>query len=67
MAFVYEFATDGCPLHLVNQNKGETKMTPNDIATSISGIVQMGDGNITASTNFTYTLERMDDSNTWDR
>ena len=67
MAFVYEFATDGCPLHLVNQNKGETKMTPNDIATNISGIVQMGDGNITASTNFTYTLERMDDSNTWDR
>ena len=67
MAFVYEFATDGCPLHLVNQNKGETKMTPNDIATSISGIVQMGGGNITASTNFTYTLERMDDSNTWDR
>ena len=42
-------------------------MTPNDIATNISGIVQMGDGNITASTNFTYTLERMDDSNTWDR
>ena len=67
MVFVYEFATDGCPLHLVNRNKGETKMTPNDIATSISGIVQMGDGNITASTNFTYTLERMDDSNTWDR
>ena len=67
MAFVYEFATDGCPLHLVNQNKGETKMTPNDIATSISGIVRMGDGNITASTNFTYTFERMDDSNTWDR
>lgn len=42
-------------------------MTPNDIATSIAGIVQMGDGNITASTNFTYTFERMDDSNTWDR
>ncbi len=42
-------------------------MTPNDMATSISGIVQTGDGNITASTNFTYTFERMDDSNTWDR
>lgn len=42
-------------------------MTPNDIATSISGIVQMGDGDITSSMNFTYTFKRMDDSNTWDR
>ena len=49
-----------------NKKQGE-KMTPNDMATSISGIVQTGDGNITASTNFTYTFERMDDSNTWDR
>jgi hypothetical protein len=67
IAFVFYIATDGCPLHLVNQNKGETKMTPNDIATSISGIVQTGDGNITASTNFTYSFGRLDDSNTWDR
>ena len=42
-------------------------MTPNDIATSISGLGQTGDGNISASINFTYTFERMDDSNTWDR
>lgn len=42
-------------------------MTPNDIATDISGLGQAGDGNITASTTFTYTFERLDDSNTWDR
>ncbi len=35
-------------------------MTPNDIATSISGIVQMGGGNITASTNFTYSFQSPD-------
>ena len=52
----------------LTKNKGErNKMTPDDIATSLSGIVQIGDGNITASTTFTYTFERMDDSNTWDR
>ena len=50
MAFVYEFATDGCPLHLVNQNKGETKMTPNDIATDISGLTPANDGNIATMT-----------------
>lgn len=71
MAFVYEFATDGCPLHLVNQNKGETKMTPNDIATSISGLKPVGGGNITASTNFTQSFAMgggytVDDANTWD-
>jgi hypothetical protein len=27
----------------------------------------MGDGNITTSTNFTYSFGRLDDSNTWDR
>ncbi len=42
-------------------------MTPNDIATSISGLKSVGEGNITASTNFTYTFERMDDAHTWDR
>ena len=40
-------------------------MTPNEIATNISGTAA-GMGNITASTNFTYTWERMDDSRTWD-
>lgn len=41
-------------------------MTPNDIATSIAGVGQMGDGNITTSTNFTYSYKGMDDANTWD-
>ena len=42
-------------------------MTPNEIATDISGLKSIVGGDFTASTNFTYTFERMDDSNTWDR
>lgn len=45
-------------------------MTPNDIATSISGLKPVGGGNITASTNFTHTWttngSQVDDANTWD-
>ena len=49
-------------------------MTPNEIATNISGTAA-GMGNITASTNHTYTItgysggnpiRQLDDSNTWD-
>lgn len=40
-------------------------MTPADIATDVSTISNFG--SINASVNFTYTFERMDDSNTWDR
>lgn len=40
-------------------------MTPQDIATDITAVNTTG--TINASTNFTYTGERMDDSNTWDR
>ena len=54
-----------CPLHLVNQNKGETKMTPNDIATSISGLKPVGEGDITNTVSYTYTFERLDDANNW--
>lgn len=39
-------------------------MTPNDIATDVTTF-QNG-GSINLSTNFTYSLQRMDDSNTWD-
>ena len=41
-------------------------MTPNDIATSISGLRTTGDGPINISVNYTYTFDRMDDSRTWD-
>ena len=46
-------------------------MTPNDIATSISGLGPVEGGNINASTNFTYSFvpgsgQSMDDSSTWD-
>ena len=45
-------------------------MTPNEIATNISGTAA-GMGNITASANYTHTFaganqQRMDDANTWD-
>jgi len=51
MAFVYEFATDGCPLHLVNQKQRRNKkMTPNDIATDISGLTPANNGNIATMT-----------------
>ena len=42
-------------------------MTPNDIATDITGHGTAGSGSINASVNYTYTFERMDDANTWDR
>ena len=53
---------------LVNQNKqkGNKKMTPNDIATDISGLNSTGTGSVAASVNYTYTFERMDDARTWD-
>ena len=41
-------------------------MTPNEIATSISGLGPTGEGPINLSVNYTYTFERMDDSRTWD-
>lgn len=40
-------------------------MTPNEIATNISGTAASM-GNITTSTSFTYSFQRMDDSNTYD-
>ena len=39
-------------------------MTPNDIATDVSSV--NGSGAINASTNFTYSFGKLDDSNTWD-
>lgn len=39
-------------------------MTPNDIATDVSTVQNLGSVNL--STNFTYSFQRMDDSNTWD-
>lgn len=39
-------------------------MTPSDIATDVSTVQNFG--SINASTNFTYSFQRMDDSNTWD-
>ena len=53
-----------CLLHLVNQKKGTKEMTPSDIATDMSTV--QGSGSVNLSTNFTYSCERMDDSNTWD-
>ena len=41
-------------------------MTPNEIATDISGLKSIEGGNITTSTNFTFCYNGMDDSNTWD-
>ena len=46
-------------------------MTPNEIATDVSGM-SAGMGNITTSVNYTYTTvpgsgQRPDDANTWDR
>ena len=39
-------------------------MTPQGIATDITAVNTTG--TINASTNFTYSNDRMDDSNTWD-
>lgn len=39
-------------------------MTPNDIATNVTTVHNTGSVNL--STNFTYSFQRMDDSNTWD-
>lgn len=45
-------------------------MTPNDIATSVSGLKPMGEGSVNTSTNFTqsYSINGFitDDANTWD-
>lgn len=42
---------DGCPLRLVNQKTKEKQtMTPNDIATDISGLNPANDGNIATMT-----------------
>ena len=41
-------------------------MTPNDIATDVSGITSGGPGSVATSVNYTYTFERMDDARTWD-
>ncbi len=46
-------------------------MTPNDIATSVSGLRPVESGNVAASTNFTQSPApfggfTMDDANTWD-
>ena len=52
---------------LVNQNKQrKQKMTPNDIATDVSGLTSGGPGSVATSVNYTYTFERMDDARTWD-
>ena len=58
MTFVYDCASDECPLHLVNQKKkGKTeKMTPNDIATNISGLKPVGDSNLTSMTTGTQSF-----------
>ena len=42
-------------------------MTPNDIATDITGLRPAGSETINASVHYTYTFERLDDSNSWDR
>lgn len=47
-------------------------MTPNEIATNVSGLSSVERGNLNASVNYTYSLvvggkTAMDDSNTWDR
>lgn len=39
-------------------------MTPTDIATDMSTVQNFG--SLNTSTSFTYSLDRMDDSNTWD-
>ena len=41
-------------------------MTPNEIATNISGLKPIGEGSVALSTNYTYSFQRLDDSNTWD-
>ena len=58
---------------LVNQKKEkETKMTPNDIATDISGLTPVGEGNINWSTMATYSWggsgggQVPDDQRSWD-
>ena len=39
-------------------------MTPNDIATDVS--TSQTFGTVNASVNYTYSFNRMDDSNSWD-
>jgi len=51
---------------LVNQQRKEKqKMTPNDIATSISGLRPVGEASIANTVTYTYTFEKMDDANNW--
>ena len=40
-------------------------MTPNDIATSISGLKPVGEASIANTVTYTYTFEKMDDANNW--
>ena len=49
---------------LTKTTKENKTMTPNDIATDVSTVQNLGSVNL--STNFTYSFQRMDDSNTWD-
>lgn len=41
-------------------------MTPNEIATDITGLKSLGTEITGLSVNYTYTFGRLDDSNTWD-
>lgn len=43
-------------------------MTPSEVATDINGLnpVENVNGPFGPSTNFTYSFQRLDDSNTWD-
>lgn len=57
-------------MHWLTQNKGENnKMTPTDIATSISGLKPAGDGNLTTMTTGTASFVgqnwTIDDANTF--
>ena len=43
-------------------------MTPNDIATDVTGLKPVGEGSINLpSYNHTWTFDRMDDTSQWDR
>ena len=49
----------------LTKTRKETKMTPNEIATDISGLKPVENGNLGSGTNFTYTFDRLDDSHSW--
>ena len=70
MTFVYQYVAGGCLLlWLTKQIKEKQKMTPEEVATDITGLSPVENGNITSMTNYTYSLcgmqQRMDDSNTF--